>query len=119
MNCPKCQSADIRSSRSPGWVDAFQRARGRDAFRCRDCRSRFFARDSGEPANKADPKALQKSKQIRESRRKRRLARRMLIISIFAVAFAIFFFFLRYLTTERAPSSDSGRINSYPAFSLG
>jgi len=42
--------------------------------------------------------------------RKRRLVRRWTMISVFAVAAIIFLFFLRYLTTERAPSGDSGGV---------
>ena len=34
------------------------------------------------------------------------------MISIFAVAFILFLFFLRYLTTERSPSQDSGAVSS-------
>jgi multidrug efflux pump subunit AcrB len=41
------------------------------------------------------------------TRSKKRLARRLVVVSIFALAFAAFWLFLRYLTTERTPSQDS------------
>jgi multidrug efflux pump subunit AcrB len=46
------------------------------------------------------------------TRSKNRLVRRLFVILIFAVAFIIFLFFLRYLTTERMPASDSGAVSS-------
>ena len=42
------------------------------------------------------------------TRSKKRLIRRLVVISIFALAFIVFWFFLRYLTTEKSPSQDSG-----------
>jgi multidrug efflux pump subunit AcrB len=47
------------------------------------------------------------------TRSKKRLVRLLVVIGIFAVAFVIFLFFLRYLTTERMPASDSGAISSH------
>lgn len=38
------------------------------------------------------------------------MTRRLIVISIFAVAFILFFFFLRYLTTERMPAPESRSI---------
>jgi preprotein translocase subunit SecG len=37
------------------------------------------------------------------SRTKKRLIQRAVVISIFVVAFIVFLFFLKYLTTERNP----------------
>ncbi len=47
------------------------------------------------------------------TRSKKRLIRRLVVISIFALAFIVFWLFLRYLTTEKSPSQDSGAV-SYP-----
>ena len=41
------------------------------------------------------------------SRTKKRLIKQLIMITIFAAAFILFLFFLRYLTTERMPPSDS------------
>jgi len=45
-------------------------------------------------------------------RSKKRLVRRLIVILIFATAFIIFIFFLRYITTERMPASDSSAVRS-------
>jgi multidrug efflux pump subunit AcrB len=45
-------------------------------------------------------------------RSKKRLIRRLTVITIFAVAFILFWFFLHYLITERMPASDSGTVSS-------
>jgi len=46
------------------------------------------------------------------TRKKNRLVKRLIVITIFAAAFLVFLFFLRYLTTERMPQSNSGAMNS-------
>jgi hypothetical protein len=45
------------------------------------------------------------------------LVRRLVVITIFAAAFIMFWFFLRYLTTERMPASDSGAVGSPATYS--
>jgi ribosomal protein L37AE/L43A len=42
ISCPKCGSADVRRSRSEGFLAAFLRVFGRWPFRCRSCRARFY-----------------------------------------------------------------------------
>ena len=39
--------------------------------------------------------------------------KRLVVVAIFAFAFVLFWFFLRYLTTERAPSEGSGIVSSH------
>jgi hypothetical protein len=109
MKCPDCSSSEIRASRTARWGDVFQRVLGREALRCKACRRRFFASNAAEPSSDKAAKSVRArgSGKLLSTRRKKRLARRLLVISIFAVAFAVFWFFLRYLTTERAPSQDS------------
>lgn len=46
------------------------------------------------------------------TRSKNRLVRRLIVILIFAVAFVIFWYFLRYLTSEPSPPRDSGATSS-------
>jgi hypothetical protein len=112
MTCPECGSSEVRASRSTRWSDTFQRLRGREAFRCRKCRQRFFASSSTVPVLPASGQPVQSKHTRRPARRisthtKKRLIKRLVMLSIFAVAFILFLFFLRYLTTERMPASDS------------
>jgi hypothetical protein len=118
MTCPECGSSEVRASRSTRWSDIFQRVRGREAFRCRKCRLRFFASSSTVSVAPVTEQVV-RSKRTRRptrhtsSRTKQRLIKRLVVISIFAVAFILFLFFLRYLTTERMPASDSGTTSSH------
>ena len=116
MICPKCGSSDVRSSRNPRWSDVFQQVRGREPFRCRECRRRFFASVS-EPAPDlaGQPKSTQRSRWHISTRTKKRLARRLSLIVIFAVALIIFWLFLRYITNEpgTAPHSDATSSHTY------
>jgi len=99
-------------------ADAFYRLRGQEPFRCRNCQRRFFAAPT--------PVEKQRSAKERErshgsklhlsTRRRKRFIRLLIVISIFAAAFILFLFFLRYLTTERQPESDSGTASPAPAF---
>lgn len=112
MICPQCGSSEIRSSKSTRVQDVIERVRGRDAFRCRQCRNRFFASDVGgaEAAKTTESKGSSRPKKLISSRFKKTFTRRLTVISIFAVAAIVFWFFLRYLTTERSPSQDSGAV---------
>lgn len=112
MTCPGCGSSEVRASKSTRWSDFLQRARSREAFRCRKCRQRFFASISTEsvvpvPEHAVQSKHTHRPAKLISSRAKKRLIKRLIMISIFAVAFILFLFFLRYLTTERMPASDS------------
>jgi transcriptional regulator NrdR family protein len=115
MICPECGSSEIRASKSTCWRDVFQRVRGREAFRCRQCRLRFFASESSVsvPERVVQSKPTHRPTKLVSTRMKKRLARQLTVIAIFAVALVIFLFFLRYLTTERSPSEDSGAVSSH------
>lgn len=41
--CPRCRRHDVRRSHSRGPIDALARALGFKPFRCRACRTRYFA----------------------------------------------------------------------------
>jgi hypothetical protein len=120
MVCPQCGSAEIRDSRSTHWNDIFHRVRGLEAFRCRKCRQRFYASTTSEsvPKQVVQAKNSHRPKKLMSERSKKRLVRRLVVVTIFAAAFIIFWFFLRYLTTERMPASDSGAVNSPAAYSV-
>jgi hypothetical protein len=76
-------------------------------MRCKTCRRRFFASSDATSAPAAKTRPSRGTNKLISARRKRRIARRLVVISIFAVAFAVFWLFLRYLTTERVPSDSS------------
>jgi multidrug efflux pump subunit AcrB len=115
MTCPQCGSSDIRTSRHARWSNVFQRIRGREAFRCRACRKRFFASPSTDPGPQQAIQAKQTHRHAKliSTRSRKRLVRRLVVISIFALAFIAFLLFLRYLTTEKSPSQDSGAVSSH------
>ena len=109
MTCPICNSPDIRVSQHPHWNDVFQRMVGRQAYRCRKCRNRFYASDSFVPiigktgrTNRARGISGHVS-----TRQRRRLVGRLIVVAIFVVMFALFLLYLRYLTTDRPQSEDS------------
>jgi len=107
MKCPKCGSASVRESRRGKWNDPVHRAVGQTAYRCRDCRARFYF---------AEPPESRSSKN--SSRRRRRAAhahrgiqRRFLEVALFVIALVLFLVFLRYITREQVPPSDSGQLS--------
>jgi len=101
MNCPKCASTDVRLSRQAKWGDIFYGFSGRRAFRCRDCQLRFFAVDPGGHSSSSNAHPHD------GIRMRKRLRRRILEVTIFAIMLVIFFVFLHYLTREQAPGGDS------------
>ena len=103
MTCPKCGSTRIRASKRATWKDALQRIQGRTAFRCQNCHNRFF--EAGIEPTGLKPKGS--AVKLIRTRTKKKLAKKLVVFSIFAVAFIVFWLFLRYLTTDRAPASDS------------
>jgi predicted RNA-binding Zn-ribbon protein involved in translation (DUF1610 family) len=42
MSCPKCGSADVRRSQNEGFYAYFHSLFGRQPFRCRSCRTKFY-----------------------------------------------------------------------------
>ena len=99
MNCLLCGSPDIRLSKRSHLADVFARMRGKGAFRCRSCGKRFYAPEENGAGLK---QALQmignrRSAGRLSSRTKRHLARKLVVIAIFAAAFALFWFCLRFI----------------------
>ena len=91
---------------------------GHEAFRCRKCRHRFYASDPESPGT--EPQAKPRSSKRRKHRdpwTRRRIFRRLVWIGIFAVAFLIFLFFLRFIVSEKT-SSDSAAGSLIPARSV-
>jgi len=111
--CPSCGSTEVRVSKTSRWSDVFHLIVGQEAFRCRNCRQRFFAKQAKETSVSASlrPGYSQRSRPRMSTTATRRLQRRLLIIFIFALALTIFGFFLRYILREPSPPSDSGLFN--------
>jgi hypothetical protein len=106
MNCPKCNSTEVRLSTRARWFDRFL-AFGRQRFRCRNCHRRFHAREKAGPSADASGTAPI-SKRPQKHRHKplsKPSKRRLLEAAIFVVMLALFFVFLRYLTREPVPDS--------------
>ena len=51
MTCPDCGSEDTRASKRFRSGDVFQRLRGRGAFRCRHCNTRFYGAEPAAPGS--------------------------------------------------------------------
>jgi hypothetical protein len=116
MTCPKCGSQNLRLSRQSEWLDMLHVAARHKPFRCRDCRQRFYAHQSGEQSKLADAaKVSHRPKPLLAKRTKRRI----LEAAIFTAMLALFFVILHFLTQEKAPSSDAAyaRPIAYPAAS--
>ena len=112
--CPSCGSTEVRISKRSHWSDVFHLAGGREAFRCRNCRRRFFVKQAEEKSISTSSRqgSNQRSRPRMSTTAKRRLQRKLLIIFIFALALTIFGFFLRYILREPSPPSDSGLFNT-------
>jgi len=110
MICPKCSSSDVRSSQRTEWKDHFRNLLGSQAYRCRKCRLRFHA-----PAELSTLTAsavggagsMHRTVMGPDLRSRRRLLRRLIVFTIFTVMFVIFWFYLRYLTTDRVAPDNS------------
>ncbi len=106
MMCPSCGSLDIRVSRGTHWSDGFQHIRGRRAYRCRACRVRFYVPEDRAHMvdSQGQPNPSPRIPFRISVRSRKRLVRRLITIAIFTAMFVIFWFYLRYITTDRPPS---------------
>ncbi len=103
MNCPKCGGSEVRPSSRVKWIDRLRRKR---ALRCRTCRARFYAAGPQTEARAArHPGRSHEHGAKRGGKRRRRW---IIEAVIFAVLLILFLLFLRYLTREAPPSSESG-----------
>lgn len=106
-------------SQQPRWSDAFQRIRGQQPYRCRKCRLRFYAPDLSDlnVSPVAQPHSVHRSALHTRARNRRRTVRRLITIAIFTLMFAIFWFYLRYITADRTPADNSGVL--WPLSTIG
>ena len=109
MTCPQCGNSDIRHSHSSHWSDGLYSALGREAYRCRKCRRRFFLPRVTEIAGHIKGQSNRGNKDAKHLnfRKRKRLVRRLITIAVFVVMFSLFGLFLRRLTEDhQAPSSS-------------
>jgi hypothetical protein len=90
--------------------DVIERLLGKEAFRCRICRKRFFAPQSHAAGFKEAFLLMhnQRSNSRLSARTRRHLMRKLVIITIFAIAFVLFWVFLRYIIAEANPAQSTG-----------
>ena len=99
-------------------MDNLHRIGGRVPYRCRKCRHRFFSSEVlmqsdaevAQSANAGQPRHAHRKTRQKSPRSRKRLVRGLIAFVIFAVMFLIFWVFLRYLTTERAPAQNSSAL---------
>jgi len=111
MICPKCGNSDIRRSHSFDWGDWLHRALGREAYRCRKCRLRFFRLRSTQIAghSKKTPSFSSKGEKRLDFRRRKRLIRRIITVAVFVVMFSMFGLFLIHVSVDHPPPvQDAG-----------
>jgi hypothetical protein len=109
MTCPQCASSDIRRSNNSSWKDVLPRLRGRQAFRCRKCRHRFFAQASAQPAT-SDPDrhaAKIKGDPFSKQWKKRRLFRTIIGVAVIIAMLSLFGLFLRYIAEDHPPKDNA------------
>ncbi len=98
------------------WCDALQRIRGRQPYRCRKCRYRFYASLLAEINGRIGPSnSTHRGASLTRARNRRRLVRRLITIAIFTVMFIIFWLYLRYITTDRLPPDNSKVVRHHSA----
>jgi ribosomal protein L37AE/L43A len=109
MTCPHCGNSDIRRSHSSQWSDVLHRAFGRDAYRCRKCRLRFYSPRYAQITTHATKKSDRSGKAAKrlDFRRRKRLIRRLITIAVFVVMFAMFGLFLRHIMEDHPPANNS------------
>ncbi len=98
MKCPSCGSSELRSSQRSQWTDSLQRLIGREAIRCIKCRERFYV--SRAEILKSGRALNLRPKQLMSSRTRGRILRRVILVAVFTLAFALFWVLLDNIIKE-------------------
>jgi hypothetical protein len=108
MICPHCSSTNIRHSESARWDDFLRRAGDRQAFRCRVCRHRFFASTTSETLARVSRQSARKRRRHQhiQTRKEKRLVRRIITVAVFLLMFSVFGLLLHYLSVDHAGSGN-------------
>jgi hypothetical protein len=114
MDCPSCGKSDIRRSHSSNWRDSVQRVLGRQAYRCRKCRRRFYYPAVGEPTAHNTARAQQKRPggKVKDFRKRKRLLRRIIAVAVFVAMFSLFGLFLHHISVDHPPQSNAQDVGS-------
>jgi transcriptional regulator NrdR family protein len=116
MNCPLCSNSDIRRSHSRYRDDVFQGLLGREAYRCRKCRHRFFMHRSASAAVQVPKNTASKSGGSRpiDTRKREYLVRKLIQVAVVIVMFSLFGLFLSRLAVDH-PSAPRPEELSQPS----
>jgi hypothetical protein len=112
MNCPSCGNSDVRRSRSLSRRDGFQRVLGRQAYRCRTCRQRFYCSAFEEPRRSLGIFQKKRGVRVVDFRRRKRMMRRVVTVVVFVVMFSLFGLFLRHISQDHPPQGNSQEMGS-------
>jgi hypothetical protein len=115
MTCPQCASSDTRRSTTSSWRDLLPSLLGRQAFRCRKCRHRFFAVLSTRSASNAPDRPHGKVPfgKLSTQWKKRRLFRGVITAAVIVVMLSLFGLFLHYIAVDHPPKDAED--TSYPS----
>jgi len=121
MICPSCGDSETRPSQHTYWSDLFQRMLGREPYRCRKCRLRFYSSEtpSSDVEGAKHHTPTNRSNRELTKVRRRRLLRALIAIAIFAAMFVVFLILLKYLTADKASQKDSRTVRPTVVKSLG
>jgi hypothetical protein len=114
MTCPGCGKSDIRRSRSSSWNDGLQHVLGRQAYRCRGCRRRFYSSAFAQPSLHSPGASQRKHSGVKvvDFRRRKRIVRRIITVAVFVVMFSLFGLFLHHVSQDHPPQSIDQDVDS-------
>jgi transposase-like protein len=112
MNCPHCGNSNYRRSHTSHWSDNLQRLLGRQAYRCRECRKRFYDLSSAKlSGSKIKLDDRQRGSSYLSFRRRKRVLRKIIAVTVVVIMFTVFGLFLRHIAQDR-PSAGSSQDSS-------
>jgi hypothetical protein len=82
---------------------------GRQAYRCRTCRQRFYYSAFGGVSRPSPGDSGQKRRGVKvvDFRRRKRMMRRIVTVLVFAAMFSLFGLFLRHISQDHPPQSNA------------
>jgi hypothetical protein len=103
IKCEACGNSNVRTSCQKEPIDAVQAQKGQTPYRCRDCRTRFYAEVSAEHPAKKGRRSRSRGLRALLKQHKRAVHN----ASIFLLVLGLFFLCLLYLMNYH-PDSESG-----------
>jgi type VI protein secretion system component VasF len=80
---------------------------GRQAYRCRTCRQRFYCSAFEEPRRGSGFSQKKRGVKVVDFRRRNRMMRRVVTVVVFVVMFSLFGLFLRHISQDHLPQSNT------------